>query len=99
MPGKLEWTEPKSGSEISGNVDLMGTVNVTNFGFYKYEYSQDNIIWNTIQAGTTVVTNGLLGNWDTSLLTPGDYSVRLIVTNNEGEPLTPCVLSVKVNPK
>ncbi len=99
MPGKLEWTEPKPGSEISGNVDLMGTVNVTNFGFYKYEYSQDNILWNTIQAGTTVVNNGLLGNWDTSLLTPGDYSVRLIVTNNEGEALTPCVLSVKVNPK
>ncbi len=99
MPGKLEWIDPKPGGEISGIVDLIGTVNITNFGFYKYEYSQDNSIWNTIQAGTTIVNNGLLGNWDTSLLTPGDYSLRLIVTNNEGAALPPCILSLKVNPK
>jgi hypothetical protein len=99
MPGSLEWTSPTPGSEIGGIVELKGTVNIKNFGFYKYEYSQDNSTWNTIQAGTTAVTNGPLGNWDTSLLTAGDYSIRLIVTNNEGNALPPCVLTVKVMPK
>jgi hypothetical protein len=99
MPGTLEWTSPSPDSEISGIVELKGTVNISNFGFYKYEYSQDNSVWNTIQAGTTMVTNGALGNWDTSLLAAGDYSIRLIVTNNEGNPLPPCVLSVTVKPE
>lgn len=96
IPGKVEWTDPKPGTELKGNVELKGTVNITDFGFYKYEYSQDNTHWITIQAGTTVVTNGLIGNWETSLLTSGDYSVRLIVSNNKNEELAPCLLQVKV---
>ena len=96
IPGKIEWSDPKPGDEISGNVELKGTANITDFGFYKYEYTQDNTTWVTIQAGTTVVNNGLIGNWETSVLTPGDYSIRLIVTNNQGQEMAPCLLQVKV---
>lgn len=94
--GKIEWTSPISGAEVSGIVELMGTVNITNFGIYKYEYSQDNTQWTTIQAGRSVVVNGVIGNWDTSVLTSGDYSLRLIASDNTGKELEPCVLSVRV---
>ncbi len=98
IPGKLEWSEPASGSEISGTVMLKGTVNIPDFGFYKYEYSQDNLNWNTIQAGTNIVINEKLGDWDTSILPSGDYSLRLVVTNHQAEAFPPCLLNVKVVP-
>jgi hypothetical protein len=96
IPGQFEWTDPKPGAEIGGKVELKGTVNIPDLGFYKYEYSQDNSHWMTIQAGTTVVTNGLIGNWDTTTLTPGDYTIRLVVSDNKGAALAPCLISVKV---
>jgi hypothetical protein len=95
-PGILEWISPSEGDEVRGKIQLKGTVNVPDFGFYKYEYSQDNINWNTMQAGTTIVTDGILGEWDTGLLTPGDYYLRLITTNSQGFALPACVIKVRV---
>jgi len=96
IPNQVEWLEPGQDGEIRGKVELKGTININDFGFYKYEYSQDNTLWNTIQAGNTLVTNGTLGFWDTSSLPPGDYFLRLVVTNNKGEAKQPCQISVKI---
>lgn len=96
IPNQIEWLEPMQDDVISGRVELKGTVNVLDFGFYKYEYSQDNTLWNTIQAGNTMVTDGTLGFWDTTSLNPGDYFLRLVVTNNKGEARAPCSISVKI---
>ncbi len=96
IPNQVEWLQPGQDDEISGRVELKGTVNTTDFGFYKYEYSQDNSLWNTIQAGNTLVTNATLGFWDTTSLTPGDYFLRLVVTNNKGEAQQPCQISIKI---
>jgi len=95
-PGLLEWISPTEGNEVRGKIELKGTVNIPDFGFYKYEYSLDNINWNTMQAGTTIVTDGVLGEWDTGLLTPGDYYLRLIATNSQGNALPACVINVRV---
>ncbi len=96
IPGKVEWSYPKPGDEITGNVELKGTASIENFGFYKYEYSQDNTNWISLQAGVAPVKDGVIGNWDTSVLTSGDYQLRLIVTNNTGEEIAPCLVQVKV---
>jgi hypothetical protein len=96
FPNQVEWLEPGQDDVISGKVELKGTVNITDFGFYKYEYSQDNTLWNTIQAGNMLVTNATLGFWDTSSLPPGDYFLRLVVTNNKGEAKPPCQISIKI---
>src|SRR5512134_3978778 len=37
VPDKIMITSPESGDEISGTVDITGTANIPNFGFYKYE--------------------------------------------------------------
>jgi hypothetical protein len=98
VPGQVMLTEPKNGEEISGVVTLMGTVDIENFGFYKYEVARPGeTIWLTIQAGRTIVQDGELGQWDTSTLESGDYALRLVVTDNEGNSKEPCVIQVRVN--
>ena len=98
VPDELIVTSPEPGENVSGTVTLVGTVDINNFGFYKYEVSpQGAEAWATISAGRETVRNGDLGLWDTSSLTPGDYQLRLEVTDNQGQALPPCVISVRVS--
>lgn len=97
VPGEINLTSPVSGQEISGTITLVGTVDVDNFGFYKYEVApQGTESWATISAGREIKTNGDLGLWDTSTLIPGDYQLRLEVTDNQGKAYPPCAISVQV---
>ncbi len=99
QPGKLILTSPKAGTEIRGTVDIQGTVNIPNFGFYKYEVApinSDN--WSTISAGRKLVVSGSLGQWDTTAVTPGDYQLRLVATDNQGQALPACIIPVRVLP-
>jgi len=94
---KVIITSPKPGSEINGLIDIKGTVNILNFGFYKYEVAPINTdTWATITAGRSLVQNGLLGGWDTTALTPGDYQLRLVVYDNKGQSLPPCIIPVRI---
>jgi len=96
-PGAVEWSSPKVGDVISGKVDLLGTVNIPNLGFYKYEYSQPGTdVWSTIAAGNKNKINDILGSWDTTLLVPGDYLLRLVVADSQNQLLPACVVSVRV---
>jgi hypothetical protein len=98
IPGQLEFVEPKDGEEISGIVTLIGTVNHPNFGFYKYEVARPgDTIWLTIQAGREPKQESELGQWDTTALSPGEYLIRLVLTDNQGESLNPCIIKVYVN--
>jgi hypothetical protein len=98
-PNQIIFTSPAPGEEIKGTIEVTGTVNIQNFGFYKYEVApQGSNTWATILAGRTIVLNGSLGRWDTTALTPGDYQLRLVVTDNQGIALSPCVVPVRVIP-
>jgi hypothetical protein len=91
---------PKAGGQIQGTVDIVGTVNIPDFGFYKYEVSPAGAeSWSTISAGRDKVIGGSLGQWDTKTLTPGDYRLRLVVTDNQGKPLPPCIIPVTIVPQ
>jgi len=88
---------PEPGSEVTGAIKLIGSADIPNFGFYKYEVASlgsDN--WATISAGDKPVRNGELGNWDTRPLANGDYFLRLVITDNVGVSLEPCVIAVRV---
>jgi len=99
IPGQLDLTSPAAGDEIRGIIDLIGTVNISNFGFYKYEVAPlGSDTWATISAGRTVVSNASLGRWNTTALTPGDYQLRLVVTDNQGIAQPACVVPVRVIP-
>jgi len=100
IPGQLEWTFPIMGDELSGSIELKGTVSIKNQGFYKYEYQQVGTEeWIPIAAGNKIiVADALGGKWNTSQLTPGNYFLRLVVSDNQNNLLKPCTIQVKVNP-
>ncbi len=98
IPEQLEWISPQADDEIRGVIQLIGTVNVTNLGFYKYEYkalsAQD---WTTIAGGNVSVIEGELGgSWDTENVIPGDYQLRLVVTDNQAVELPACVIPIRI---
>jgi len=93
----LEITSPADGGQVSGTVELVGSVNVEDFGSYKYEYSTTGAVnWITIAAGNQLKLDENLGFWYTSALTPGPYLLKLVPLNNLGEELTPCIITVEV---
>ncbi len=99
IPKQIMLTSPEPGDEIKGTVELIGTVDIPNFGFYKYEVAlTGSDTWATISADRNPVNNGLLGRWNTTALTPGDYQLRLVVTDNQGTVLPACVVPVRVVP-
>lgn len=101
IPGQLEWIDPADGAEVSGSVELKGTVNVPNLGFYKYEYRfQSDETWTPISAGNRAIVEELFaGRWNTAQLQPGNYSLRLVVSDNQNILLKPCEIEVKVLPQ
>jgi hypothetical protein len=97
VAGQLMITSPEPADEISGIVELLGTVDIPNFGFYKYEVAaRGSETWVTISADRSVKKDESLGLWDTTALTPGDYQLRVVVTDNQGESLPPCSIPVRV---
>lgn len=98
IPGQVEILSPLNGSEVSGVVQVTGSANQPNFGFYKFEIKRpDEAIWLTIQAGNTLVENGKLGDWDTTRLTPGDYQLGLVVVDNQARATLPCIVQLRVS--
>lgn len=97
VAGQVELSDPRTGMEVTGVITLKGLINVPDFGFYKYEYSQPgNSTWMIIAANGTIDPEGSLGLWDTTLLVPGDYLLRLVVTDNRSNVIGVCVVGVKV---
>jgi hypothetical protein len=97
QPDQIDITFPEDGTTVRGVIEIIGTANIPNFGFYKYETTQVNdLTWLTIQAGNNIIDNDVLGPWDTSRLNPGDYYLRLVVTDNTGESAPPCTIQVRV---
>ena len=95
--GILEIVAPANGERVSGIVEIIGTVNVEDFGYYKYEYSTTGTInWITIAAEDQLKLNENLGNWNTSELIPGPYLLQVVPLNNVGETLPSCIIGIEV---
>lgn len=98
IPGQIEITMPAAGEEVSGIVPIVGTADLPNFGFYKFEIKRPSeTIWLTIQAYNAPVRNGKLGEWDTTRLSPGEYQLGLVVVDNQAQASEPCVIQVRVS--
>jgi hypothetical protein len=93
-------TRPADGETLSGVVEIRGTANIPNFGFYRYEYRglTAGSAWRAIGAGDETKIDERLGEWDTTLVLPGDYAFRLVVADTAGNAPLPCVIRVSVAP-
>ena len=97
VPGVLEIQSPKDGQDVAGIVSIVGSVNIPNFGFYKYEIARPgDTVWLSINANEKLVQNDVLGDWITDVLPPGEYLLRLMAADNQGIFLPPCVIRVNV---
>ncbi len=97
IPNQVEISAPQNGETVSAIVEIRGSANIPNFGFYKYETSPVGAnAWLTIAAGDEIVRAEKLGDWDTTRLAPGDYQLRLVITDSQGEAWAPCVIQVRV---
>lgn len=97
VPDQIMLTAPRPGDDISGTTTLSGTADIPNFGFYKYEIApQGTNNWTTISAGSKPVKDGELGQWDTTAITNGNYFLQLVILDNVGQTLEPCVIAVRV---
>ncbi len=99
IPDEVMITFPENNSTVQDIVEVEGTVNIADFGFYKFEISRagtDN--WLTIQAGDSPKYDEVLGFWDTTQLEPGNYYLRLVVIDNQGIQREPCAVYLYVEP-
>ena len=75
-------TTPKSGSALQGKVDVRGYIKSTNFAGYDLDFSHSpspDAGWFNITTSDKNPTDGLLGVWDTSSISDGNYRLRLTV--------------------
>lgn len=92
-------TYPEDGAQVKGIITLEGTADTPDFGFYKYELARPgDAVWLSLNAGRQRVKEDELGDWDTSAYPPDEYLLRLVVIDNEGNMLDPCVIRVRVLP-
>lgn len=97
IPDEIMITSPKPGEEVKGTVKITGTANAKNLAFYKYEIApMGTQNWATVAADRDPVKDGDLGELNTIALTNGDYFLRLVVVDNVGNSLEPCVIALRV---
>jgi hypothetical protein len=97
IPDQIMVSFPIEGQEVSGVVEILGTADISNFGFYKLEIKRpEETVWLTLQAGNQVVRDGKLGDWDTRRLTPGEYQLGMVVVDNQAQASQPCIIRILV---
>lgn len=96
----LTISQPADGTLINTTFEILGTVNTPNLAFYKLELSGSATggNWVTITVDTDPVVNGqLLPSFSPNPYTPGDYAMRLIAYDNDGESTPPCAVSISLD--
>jgi hypothetical protein len=112
--GSVAWfanmSQPSNGF-VNSSVTVIGSAWIDqgplgswmDFGSYKLYYNQGVGAWTAINAGSVLeVRNAALATWNTSGLTPGNYTLHLILFNDLGDSveatksitLLPLILSV-----
>jgi hypothetical protein len=92
-------TSPTPNQSVSGQVSVEGTVNILNFQQYKFELRGAGTGDEWVVVGTyfnLVPNGGLLGVWDSTSLSPGEYTLRLVVHRTDGSTLTPCDVPIVI---
>lgn len=75
-------TTPEEGSAVLGKVEIRGYIKATNFTGYDLDFSHNTTAdagWFNIQTSNQNPADGLLGFWDTSSISDGNYRLRLTV--------------------
>jgi len=90
---------PASDATLRGLVDILGTTAAD--GFFSAELSfsyasSPTPTWFLIANVDQPISDGLLAQWDTNLITDGDYDLRLRVTLQDGSVLDSVVTGLRI---
>jgi hypothetical protein len=92
-------SEPGDGATVSGVIQLVGSANIPDFEYYKFEFRGSGFgDWTFIQRFDQPISGGILGAWDTRSVPPGEYEFRLVVVDKTGNYPPPCTLHLIVQP-
>lgn len=95
IPG-VQITQPGTGAEVTGIVQLRGIATHENFVYYKFEFRAPGGEWSFIEQHNSPVSSGVLGSWNSDSVPPGSYELRLVVVDQTGNYPTPCVIRLNV---
>jgi hypothetical protein len=90
---------PYPGEALQGRVTITGTANAVGFVAYElaFAYPDDTTgTWFLITRSTQPVQGGVLGEWDTSQVTDGEYNLRLTVFLDNGNQIDVLVPGLRV---
>jgi len=90
---------PHPGQAVQGNLSITGTTAIQNFQSVEITFSYANNptdTWFLISLSDKPVSNGSLGQWDTSTITDGTYTLRMVVTLKDGTRQTALVPNLRV---
>jgi hypothetical protein len=97
-PESIFISSPQANQEVRGEIEIIGVVNVDDFGFYMFEIARaEEALWMPIQANRSLVPEeDTLLDWDSSLFPPGSYVIQLVVTKTDGEEYPPCRVPIRI---
>lgn len=84
--GVIDW--PVTGELIQGAVVVRGSTPIEGLRYYEVDYalsSDPNQVWVLVQEGTTPIQNGILAVWDTTSIPDGQYNLRLLIDQTNGD--------------
>jgi hypothetical protein len=87
------------GQVVSGIVGISGTAQHENFQYYKLEYAPGaNATGGFVyfDGSNNTVGGGLLGNFDSTALPNGEYTIRLTVVDQTSNYPPPCDVTIVV---
>lgn len=90
---------PASGDVLQGLVTISGTTNMAGFSASEisFGYKDDpTSTWFLIQRSSQPVEDAMLATWDTSMITDGEYHLRLLVFLSDGQVLESIVVGLRV---
>lgn len=90
---------PQPGEAVQGLVQITGSTRVEGFISYELSFSFEDDPTGTsflIQQSSEPVNYDVLGEWDTSVLTDGTYTLQLMVERQGGAPVSTFVEGLRV---
>ncbi|HZD10744.1 MAG TPA: hypothetical protein VE553_05315, partial [Candidatus Binatia bacterium] len=92
-------TEPREGATVLGLLNVFGSANTQDFGYYEIEIRgpQTNDRWASLVGRRIMqpVGNGILaGNVNLSPWAPGTYDIRLTISNENDQVTHQCSVSI-----
>ena len=76
---------------------IVGSASIDNFEYYKFEFQDpDSGEWVFAGRYNTPVEQGVLGQWNSDTVSPGEYDFRLVVVDKTGNFPAPCVIRLRI---